>query len=459
MASAARDKLQASARELMKNWEDYAKKPRSKGNSDQGAIETALRAIFSSCTSGADQTVIDSPEQLVLNDDSDSIPSSPEVEKCSRQGSRLTQRSQSATAIDREAPPPPPAKNDLSEHIYAQLFYDDQLRAAKAVNTLRADSKNAPTTPQSANVALTRHITPTHHNNSNNNAFPKPFPASTPARLVAGTNTPVTPAEFNIQATLTFDDSISAISAHTLEAMAARTVSRSRSDPPSSLESPVLHASSLPSPRSMAEPSPQQQQQQQHQLQQHQLQQHSTLGAAPSPFCRSISTESKRSAHSQYSATPSKQSVSTRTTESSSFDYWQREEQKYWVKMVARKDDTPAQPTSKSVRRSPAKSGNLVRLLSVVCRMMVAIIFDVCLLTFSCFVVIRVESLPIRPDTPTTPFLLVREICLPRILCTDWDPPDRSTTTGRLFLHQPIPNLLKYKLLLNYVVVLFLLVC
>jgi len=353
MASAARDKLQASARELMKNWEEYAKKPRPKGNSDQGAIETALRAIFSSCTSGADQTVIDSPEPLVLNDDSDSTPSSPEVEKCSRQGSRLPQRSQSATAIDREAPPSPPAKNDLGEHIYAQLFYDDQLRAAKAINTLRTDPKNAPTTPQSANAALTRHITPTNHNN----AFPKPFPASTPARLATGTTTAVTPAEFNIQATLTFDDSISAISAHTLEAMAARTVSRSRSDPRSSLESPV-HSSSLPSPRPIAESSPQQQQQHHHQQQQNSP--HTTLGAAPSPFCRSMSSESKRSAHSQYSATPSKQSVSTRTTESSSFDYWQREEQKYWVKMVAaRKDDTPPQPTSKSVRGSRTRSGDL----------------------------------------------------------------------------------------------------
>lgn len=275
MAASAKDKIQASARELIKNLEDavQAKRQNPENALKEGAssIEAALRAMFSSCTSPSN--VVNTSESV-------------EERKSSHNKELPRKKSEkSLTSSNKKDLAPVTQQKDIGDHIYAQLFFDDQIRAAKAVNSLRDQEGKALT---------------------------KPFPASSPVTPPMKTQE-VTPLD--ISANLTFDDSISAISAHTLEAL-ART---SRSD----LTDHDAHGSNpLPDPTERRD----------------------TLGAASSPFIASFPrTQSSQTNKSGFSK-ESKQSHSTRTTESSSFDAWQREENKFWNKEV------------KQVERSPRRS-------------------------------------------------------------------------------------------------------
>jgi len=184
---------------------------------------------------------------------------------------------------------------DYGEHIYAQLFMDDQKRAAQAVHTLResavarAPPTSTPVTPETMTTTPTKKKTM--------------FPISSPPRQAEQPTkiAPLSSDHLHIPATLTFDDEISAISQHTLEAMEDR-VNRTRSAD-SSLWSSLKESKTPPLPPTVRTPS-------------------------PLTVSRVRSAQSKASRQSRTSHT-------THTSDSSSFhNMWQKEEQRYWNTQV-----------------------------------------------------------------------------------------------------------------------------
>jgi hypothetical protein len=280
-----RDKLQTSARDLMKSMEQVIGRNKP-SETNVKSLENTLRAVFSSCTSGAGANVKANNEMEYIDE-----PSEPH------------------DTLPTDAFKTKSQKNDMGEHIYAQLFFDDQIRATKAVNALREhDVPKIPTT-------ATCHPTSKHH---------KSFPGSTPTR-------PVQQADTSILPNPTFDDSISAISAHTLEAMArAAPMGHTPSFPH---DAPTLKYDRVEPPLVF-------------------LPKEHDLSRTSKPFTPGFRV---RSTGDQ--STPSKNSQSTRTTDSSSFDDWQREDNKYW------KDQAKKEKANKQVRRpSP---GDYVSMLSL----------------------------------------------------------------------------------------------
>jgi hypothetical protein len=355
--TAARDRFQSSAQQLFKSLEDALGSSSRKDldgtsgpafDADRAGAalqpwETALRTMFSSCTAAADQnTVPDSGETLSSPRSSWNRKAPAAVVTPIEQRNKQSADGAHHSPIVQVQGGPP--QKDLGEHIYAQLFFDDQIRAAKAVSGAgrgELDGIRTASHPMVSPAGATRQAS---------HAPPSPFPLSTQASRIMLSNTTFgavpTAAELDLTRTMTFDDSISAISAHTLEAMAS------------------------------ANPTVMQQQQQQQQqpqrarsgesatlfppetlLQQHQHQHQAreppaaaaaaNLGAAPSPFAlehhRSPSSNSRLSKYSH----------STRTTESSSFDHWQQEDNKYWAEVAAQGDD-PASSRRPSRKASTA---------------------------------------------------------------------------------------------------------
>jgi hypothetical protein len=164
-------------------------------------------------------------------------------------------------------------------------------------------------------------------------------------------------AELDFARSATFDDSISAISAHTLEAMALadpsarhqKTQEGTQNGGPAALLPPEvllrdkllqskqvhhLHTREPPAPPAPASGD--------------------FLGAAPSPFVDRLRSPSSNSRFS-------KNSHSTRTTESSSFDQWQQEDNKFWVEEAARDESgaLTAAPRRLSRKASGASSSSL----------------------------------------------------------------------------------------------------
>ena len=279
MATNARDKLQASAREWMRNLEEVMSKKNTNTEEaslkDGNPLENVIRTMFGACTVGAD--VAGSPVSVQLQDSSSSNSHS---------------SSPRSVANESHGPDEVPSKQDIGEHIYAQLFFDDQARASKAVNSLRDQDTSAKQTerkPLKTNV-------------------PKPFHVSSPSRHISPARpvatAPLSSEELNIPANCTFDDNMSAISAHTLEAM-AMTLTVSRSDLDSSVFQDVQEK-------------------------------RETLGANRSPFESPAQFGRPRSSQTWGSKNSvptigTRSSQSTPTTESSSFEHmWHREEQKYW---------------------------------------------------------------------------------------------------------------------------------
>jgi hypothetical protein len=268
---------------------------------DGNPLENVIRTMFGACTVGAD--VAGSPASVQLQDSSSS-----------------NSHSSSPRSVANEShhgPDEVPSKQDIGEHIYAQLFFDDQARASKAVNSVRdqdTSAKQTERTPLKTNV-------------------PKPFHVSSPsghispARPVA--TAPLSSEELNIPANCTFDDTLSAISAHTLEAMALTvSTSRSRSDLDSSVFQDVHEK-------------------------------RETLGANRSPFDTPAQFGRPRSSQTWGSKNSvptvgTRSSQSTRTTESSSFEHmWHREEQKYWKDEST---DDPLRPVKDSRLDSRGKN-------------------------------------------------------------------------------------------------------
>jgi hypothetical protein len=261
MAASAKGKLQ----DWMKSWEDAYRAPTPKSTS---SIEVAFRNLFGVCTNGAAMDLRSPPSQDLEGSSASSS---------SNNKKRLKRKNSSSVSE--------PLKVDFGEHIYAQLFFDDQLRAARAVET------TTPCTQGSQQLPHKR-------------SFPKPFPMSSPLRSQSTPSYLHTP-ELHIP-THSFDDGISAISAHTLEAMDSH---------------------------------------------------HTNKG-----FSKSRSNDS--SIFSTLPRNRSKQSQSTRTTESS-HSVWQREEQKYWQDMVVQDEGHyyhPHEPRRRSPRRSHVNDSFVVPL-------------------------------------------------------------------------------------------------
>jgi hypothetical protein len=183
MAACARDKIQASARDLwasIRNLDELARKPATEDSdspTSEGAasaslekIESVFKILFGSCTAPPS-------------------PPPPPRTTSLRSGEFISQK-------------------DIGDHVYAQLFMDDQARATRVVDGLREQetrqkAESSPKSPSKQSL--------------------NPFPVSSPPRKngppVLGIQRPTTKA-VDVGDDLSFDDDISAISAHTLEEMA-----------------------------------------------------------------------------------------------------------------------------------------------------------------------------------------------------------------------------------------------
>lgn len=268
---AMRDKLQSSARDLIKSVEQAVS--RGKPTSENvKSLESTLRAVFSSCTTGAEANVTkNNDEEYSDKDKPKGSYSSPQPQISSSRG----------------------YQKEAGEHIYAQLFYDDQIRGGEAITALKEIETRKSITPQKAFYS--------------SQLSPKPFPPYAQAQTLQR-------SEFDIRPTNTFDDSISAISAHTLEAMARASGTPSAHNP----SFPREVASSRNEKVERVEPSPVF------------VPKEHALSKPVAPVFRVRSTGDQ--------STPSKNSHSTpTTTDSSSFDNWQREENKFWLDQ-AKKD-------------------------------------------------------------------------------------------------------------------------
>lgn len=294
----ARERLQTSARELMKNLEDAVLSSSSQKNRDvitaenqssnvrrrelqpvlrEGAasIEHAFRVMFSSCTGAAhvetasEESLSDLQFQAITTPIKNKDAVSTLVTPPTAATLQITPGSNRRTS---------PSQRDIGEHIYAQLFHDDTTRAHQAVETtLRG-------TPEQDERQ--RHfMTP--------RKLSTPFPISTPPR-----SAPVPSQELHVPASLTFDDAISAISAHTLEAMV------DSNNTPVSRSELTRHGNEFSSS--------------------------SLLLPEPSSLDRITSSGSRLSLRSK--GNNSRESKTTQTTESSgsSFELWQAQEQTFW---------------------------------------------------------------------------------------------------------------------------------
>jgi hypothetical protein len=193
---------------------------------------------------------------------------------------------------------------DYGEHIYAQLFMDDQKRAAQAVTALRQTqgSRKAPG-PPSPN---------------------RPFPASSPA--VGVHTTPLKSNDLHILA-LSFDDGISAISNHTLEAMADRQdVTQVRSTD-SSLWSSLKNSNSFLLPPVSPPSNPR-----------------ALSPMGPRAFVGMPRVRSQQSHKSRTSAT-------TKSSGDTSFQHmWQQEEERFWGHQVDLDSSRKSRKSGASVR-------------------------------------------------------------------------------------------------------------
>ena len=207
------------------------------------------------------------------------------------------------------------SRADYGEHIYAQLFMDDQRRAAQAVHSLRETAAVQRAPPAAVVTPVSSSAVP-----SQQHPQQRPFPVSSPTRAASEPKiAPLSSNDVHVPVTPSFDDGISAISQHTLEAMEER-VNRTRSTDSSLWSS--LKESKTPPP------------------------------LAPRTLPRVRSEQSKAS--TKYSRT----SRTTHTSDTSSFqNMWQKEEQRYWHTQVEQDSRKSRKSKNESVR-----VGSFVRL-------------------------------------------------------------------------------------------------
>ena len=217
--ASARDRLQSSARDLIRNIES-AMGSSTNRSSPGTPLEHAFRSLFTSCTNPSSNKAEDDKSAA----EGDPIPSKRRSSSASSRSSeqnrgdngtlqRLSSQLSSgkrASPLSRRQSSPHDADTPLpqhatGEHVYAQLYFEEKQTPERlCCNQKRASS------PQllgiSPNPAQTRPI--------NTRPFPKSAPSSAPVRALSPTEGITVPLD-------AFDDGISAISANTLEAMAS----------------------------------------------------------------------------------------------------------------------------------------------------------------------------------------------------------------------------------------------
>jgi hypothetical protein len=395
--AAARDRFQASARDLMRNIEtvmnssntaptnnahpnrsspvvgvtsDAAAPPATEARTsttagEGGSLEQAFRLFFTSCTTGATMATADdddgddtdvramqvtpsSSSNCSLSSSRSSFSSRPPMRQNSSSAAdnlrRLASRPTSMSRRTRSTSEHNPGYNRASsanrdnnpavEHIYEQLFYDDHEASSRIQDVLpRNRARNrSPQQPQGGG-GLSPNTQPKKR------VLSKPFPVSSPPREVSNTTTTrsqqqhTTPSQgITIPESPTFDDNISAISAHTLEAMATNeTPARSRSAETVTKQRNKVAAHAFPRMSSLPL-----------------ARQH--FASAPLNVSLNSNFTTNRTNTPNRCSTP--QSRSTRTTHSStnrSFEQWQNDERQFW-EMEAAKDGTK-KSSSRSTRR------------------------------------------------------------------------------------------------------------
>lgn len=381
LAAIARDKLHASAKDLLRNIEEIISNRNNQeqdnyGSSSQGGyknsnntsspLENAVRTMFSACAGvGAAANVVTPVSSYSSSEQSKAGESgggadvrsrsrssrSPQRVGGSQHRSSASKASRHSNRMSRGATPSTSTiqQSDFGEHIYEQLFYDDasndheaKARAQRAVSSLREN--------QDAMMMTSSPATPSRRRLSggeNRKGMHKPFPVSSPPnqpRPVIQAASPLTAEELNIPTTATFDDGISAISAHTLELMAHN------SAPLNNCSNPMSDSKPLDERRKLVNSSNHDETYQSTRIgnlstitptiggidnektipsTNNNSKQHlgGLLGATPMPR-----VSSKETWNSGRHSTPTKNSRSTQTTQSSSrsFEHWQAQEQQFW---------------------------------------------------------------------------------------------------------------------------------
>ena len=247
---AARDRLQSSARDLIRNIESAmgTTNNNTQPNNNPGpetSLEQAFRSLFSSCTTGATMNEEN-------DDDDDEAAEVTPTSSRDRSGSSLESRSSPVVPVpqsrgrgssakgplrrlsnkfsERVSPPPPrptpspilsdtPTHHTAGEHVYAQLYLEEETERRVAAAPAPSHSTNQNRRQRSPQQLLG--ISPmTPNPQPKKRVSTKPFPKSSPTQGTTPLRALSPTQGIAIPDSPTFDDGISAISSHTLEAMA-----------------------------------------------------------------------------------------------------------------------------------------------------------------------------------------------------------------------------------------------
>jgi hypothetical protein len=302
MAQFAKDKLHASASQFWSSISSTVVTPDKKMSKDsefspQISLENVMRVMFGSCTTGAGAEVsVDVP---------DSAPAS------------QPEKSQNTCPVPR-------SRSSHEEAVYLKLFIDEQIRAEDAVCHLRQQMEQR---KEERNVQRQTSLTNPFQ------TIPGPFPVSSPnqkreisipASKVQDSASPTEGTSQQKSVSLSFDDSISAISQQTLEEMARMyeedvTLVRVFSDVTQQPSDPAMESwkhtqttTNSPKPPRLFP------------LSLTRNRSHGTINTKGSKGARSFGTKS---------------TLSSQTTGFASA--WKRDEQKYWEEVVNEQDVKP----------------------------------------------------------------------------------------------------------------------
>lgn len=363
MAQCAKDKLQASAHQIWSSIRsfDETNPPTSNGEQQQQStngegnssaqptpaentaamslekIENVFKVMFGSCTAG-----IPMPHR--------SPPSEPVPTTAAAGSMRRSRSSRSRDFV---------AARDMGEHVYEQLFMDDQARATRAVEGLRAKSASTPSSKS-----------PSRHFSSYFGASNTPLNHSVPV-AAASPPLPLATSGIDVNGDFDFDDGISAISNHTLEEMAmvhdhrqsVTPSKRSTANTPSSKTKKTVDNISHPlSTRSRTRAAPSQ---------------HTTivptsnttksqtprspLPVHPMPSMMTPIKVSRGPSQVTVSTKTSKCTKSTSSTQDSHSEFasvWRKEEAKYWDNEVEKEKKTMRKGRNSTKSRRRSRSGS-----------------------------------------------------------------------------------------------------
>ena len=385
MAQCAKDKLQASAQQIwstIRSFDDTNNPTTATNNGEQQQqhctsaegtssaqaqssaaentaamslekIENVLKVMFGSCTAGIPMPYRSPP--------SEPVPTSTATGGAIR-------RSRSSRSRDFVY------TRDMGEHVYEQLFMDDQARATRAVEGLRAKSASTPTSTKSPSRHFSSYFgvnnnTPTGHN----------IPAApvSPAMPLAAT-------DIDVNGDFDFDDGISAISNNTLEEMAmvhdhrqsispskrstAESSSRKNSTHRTGVVDTISHPRSTRSRRT--EPSSQQTATPPPAKTKSQATNRSPLPVHPMPSMMTPIKVSRGPSHVTVGTKTSKGTKSTSSTQDSHSEFasvWQKDEKAFWNNEVEKEKKAMRKGSGRSSTKSRRRSRSTSHSVSILC--------------------------------------------------------------------------------------------